>query len=115
MLAAGGNTPPEASGTLLSAVTSTGTGTALDLGSVLSKHTVMLTWGGTVPTSISAALEGSLDNTNFYSIGSVDMNASPYMYHVVNKPVRYVRGNYIGKVGGDGTTALTMNYAGGGN
>ena len=115
MLSIGGYLPPEKTGTILNAVTATGAGAALALGSLLSKHSVTLTWGGTVPISAVVALEGSQDGTNYVAMKTIIMDASPYIQAVVNVPVKYVRGNYVSKVGGDGTTAITMTYSGGGN
>jgi hypothetical protein len=45
----------------------------------------------------------------------VTVTATGTMWHTVNKPVRYVRGNYVSKSGGDGTTAVTLVCTHGGN
>lgn len=106
---------PEASNTLLSAVTSTGTGTAKDLGYTVGQHTCVAAWGGTAPTDITFYVEGSIDNSTFVTLYSATMTASPVMTHIVYKPVRYLRGNYVSKTGGNGTTSLTITCTSGGN
>lgn len=93
---------------LLNAVTSTGTGTATVLDKLLSMHTITVTWGGTAPTSVVVALEGSCDGINYGALTTETITASPTLVHVVNKPVQYIRGNYVSKTGGDGTTSVTM-------
>ena len=101
--------------TLLSAVTATGTGTAYDLKYATSQSTCTVTWGGTTPTNTVVALEGSIDNSTYAALATVTVTATGTMWHTVNKPVRYIRGNYVSKSGGDGTTAVTMVCVAGGN
>ena len=101
--------------TLLSAVTATGAGTALDLGFLTAKSTCHVTWSGTAPTNTVVALEGSINNSTYAALATVTVTATGTMWHMVNKPVRYLRGNYVSKSGGDGTTAVTMICTAGGN
>ncbi len=115
------NSPGQGSGklegtyTLLSAVTATGDGTAVDMGFTVSQFTVLTTWGGTAPTNIATALKGSIDNSSYIVLTANTMTASPNMYFTTAKPVRYIKGNYGSKSGGDGTTSLTMKCTAGGN
>ncbi len=106
--------PPEATNTLLNAVTSTGDGTPVDLGFTVSRFTVTIVWGGLIPTSTITTLKGSIDNITFATLVTQTSTASGDMYHVVNKPVRYILGGYTSKVGGDGTTSVTMKCTAGG-
>lgn len=93
--------------TLLNAVTATGAGEALDLSSVVTNFTHMVTWGGTVPTNTVVRLEGSIDGVNWATLDSQTVTATNSIYFVTGKPVRYIRGNYVSKSGGDGTTSVT--------
>lgn len=61
---------PEATNTLLSAVTSTGTGTAVDLGMTASKHMCIITLGGQIPTNVVVKLEGSIDNSYWFDMAT---------------------------------------------
>jgi len=106
---------PEANNTLLSAVIVTGAGTAKDLGFTTSQHTCLAAWGGTAPTDLTFNVEGSIDNSTFEALYSATMTATPVMTHVVNKPVRYIRGNYVSKSDGDATTSITITCTSGGN
>jgi len=93
--------------TLLSAATATGAGTALDLSTVVSSFTHMITWGGTVPTNTVVRLEGSIDGTNWATLDSQTVTLTNSIYFITGKPVRYIRGNYVSKSGGDATTSVT--------
>lgn len=61
---------PEATNTLLSAVTSTGTGTAVNLGMTTSKNMCIVRIGGEIPTNVVVKLEGSTDNTYWYDLAT---------------------------------------------
>lgn len=94
--------------TLLSAVTATGSGTAVDIGKPYPLFTCAVTWGGTAPTNTVVALEGSIDGTTYAALQTVTVTATGTIFHVADKPVMYYRGNYVSKSGGDATTAVTM-------
>lgn len=94
--------------TLLSGVVSTGAGSSESLQVTCSRFTVTVTWGGTSPTNTVVNLEGSIDGTNFGILGTSTVTATGTMFHVVDKPVNHIRGNYVSKSGGDGTTSVTM-------
>lgn len=109
--------------TLLNAVTATGAGTAQSFTKIneltvnrvpVSKHMCTATWGGTTPTSIAFDVEGSEDGTNYGDLATVTMTASPTVFHIEKQSVTYIRGNYNSKVGGDGTTSLTLTCTSGG-
>jgi hypothetical protein len=100
--------PLEEVQTLLSAVTSTGNGSSVDLKLFASRMTCTVVWGGTTPTSTITTLQGSIDNSTWGTLTTVTSTASGDMFHIVNKPVRYIRGGYTSKVGGDATTSVTM-------
>lgn len=106
---------PENGYTVLTANTAGFTGVSKDLGFTCSKLSVLISWGGTAPTSTSTILQGSLDNTTFATLVTHSSTATGDMYHVVNKPVRYIKGGFASKVGGDSTTTVTMKVWGGGN
>lgn len=60
-------------------------------------HTVQITITG-APTAVTVGLEGSLDNTTWVSLAShimtaAELTATKAMFHVIDKPVRYVRIN----------------------
>ncbi len=103
----------EATNTLLSAVTATGVGSSIDLGGNASKHTCTVTWGGTVPTSTLINIWGSVDNTfpatsTTLYLTQQNVTATKRTFHIVNKPVRYLLGEYVSKVAGDDTTSVTI-------
>jgi hypothetical protein len=95
--------------TLFNAVTATGAGTAVPIGIPFTKFTCVNTWGGTVPTNEVVDLEGSLDNSVWVQLVRTTVTASPTIYSTSGgHAVFYIRGNYISKSGGDGTTSVTM-------
>lgn len=100
---------------LLDGKVATGAGTAVDLQGVsnvpVEKFTCMLTAAGTAATSFTMILEGSINGINFYGLVTntyTVATADTAMFHVVNKGVKYIRGNFSSKSGGDGTSAITM-------
>lgn len=94
---------------LLKSATATGAGTVLDLGNpTFSEFTCAVTWGGTTPTNTVVDLEGSIDNSTYDELATETITATGTMFHVVDKPVRYIRGEYVSKSGGDATTAVTL-------
>ncbi len=100
---------------LLSAVTGAGVSDYVDFENVLSQFSCMVRWGGTVPTNTVVRLEGSLDGANWATLQEVTVTTDKTMFHVVNKPVRFIRANYVSKTGGDATTAVTFEVVAGGN
>lgn len=94
--------------TLLNAVTATGTGETLDLVAYSDEFTCVVTWGGTTPTNTIVALQGSLDGTTFAALTTQTITATGQMFHVADKFVRYIRGNYVSKSVGDATTSVTL-------
>lgn len=92
---------------LLSAVAATGAGSSYDIarvnpfaagrGSALSTFTVQITTTGAA-TAVTVDLEGSIDGSVWHSLASHvmtpgELTAKQAMFHVVNKPVVYIRGN----------------------
>lgn len=106
--------------TLLSGVTATGTpGTAVpfvwDWPSVsvpVPKHMCAITWAGTAPTNVVVEFDCSHDGTNYGDCATVTATASPTIFHVDKPGIRYARGTYQQRTGGDGTTAVTMTCTG---
>lgn len=93
--------------TLLDAVSSTGAGstkTAGDVGfswkmpnGIMSNFTVTAV-ASAATTAITIDLEGSLDDTTWFQLAShvfdaAEITAKAAMFHVINKPVVYIRGN----------------------
>lgn len=108
---------------LLSSVTATGAGTSYSFapgggdafGIVpIASHTCTSTWNGTAPTNIVFNIECSEDGTNFGTCAAVTMTASPTITHIADKPIRYIRGNYVSKSGGSTDTKLTLTCTSGG-
>jgi len=95
--------------TLLNAVAAATVGTTLDTTFLLSKHTWEIVVTG-APANETTLLEGSINGTTWYTLDTSNITTSE-MRHVVNKPVRYVRGNCTVLPGG----TLTVRYMGGGN
>ncbi len=91
---------------LLNAATSTGAGTSFSLLTVPAKHTVQATMGGTaVATAVTVDLEGSLDNSTWFTLAShvftaAEITAEAAMFHVIDKPIRFARLNLTTLSGG---------------
>ncbi len=97
--------------------TQTGTGATssihaiTDASSYPTFHTVQLV---VVSASVCQySLEGSIDNSNWFTIGQTSDTTeadctSSMMFHVANRPVRYIRGNLTSITG----TSVTMTYLG---
>lgn len=105
---------------LLNAATATGAGSVHIVRPRPSKHTVAATMGGTVvATAVTVDLEGSLDNSTWFSLDShpftaAEITAEAAMFHVVSRPVRYVRLNLVTLTGGTAPT-VTGKYESGRN
>jgi hypothetical protein len=101
--------------TLLNAATSTGAGSTQKVSLIPSQHTVQATMGGTVvATAVTVDLEGSLDNTSWFQLArhafsAAEISAEGAMFHVVDKPAKYVRANLITLTGGTDPT-VTVKY-----
>src|SRR5262245_39595958 len=98
----------------LSGVT-TGNGTALDNGACRSNHTLVTVPSGNV-TGGAVDLEGSLDNSNWFSISSVvggDLAAVKAAF-APDKPVQYVRASVRSgsPITGGGTISAWVASAG---
>ena len=100
----------------LNGVETTATGDTIELPGMVSSHTVDCyfdTSGGGV-TALTIDLEGSIDNSKWYSLASHDFDtaelaAKRAMIHVVNKPVTYVR-CHITTLTETGTTTVYARY-----
>lgn len=101
--------------TLLSGVTVTGEGSSAHV-SGASTHTVHVHFtnsGGSV-TALTVDLEGSIDDSHFftlksYALNGTELTAKQAMFHVVNKSVNFVRAN-ITTLTETGTTAVYVYY-----
>lgn len=67
------------------------------------KHTLQFITTG-APASATLRLEGSIDNTNWFDLSGTQNCSSSGMFHVVNKPVLFVRVNLLTLVGGTDPT-----------
>ena len=101
--------PTQVLTTLLNAVVVPTIGATTDTIFLLSKHTWEIVVTG-APANESTNLEGSINGTTWYILDTSIITTSE-MRHVVNKPVRYVRGNCTVLPGG----TVTVRYIGGGN
>jgi len=101
--------------TLLNAATATGAGSSQKVSQIPSEHSVQATMGGTVvATAVTVDLEGSLDDSNWFQLAqhafsAGDITAEGALFHVQDKPVRYVRANLITLTGGTAPT-VTVKY-----
>ncbi len=100
---------------LLNAVTGTGSGDYVDFECLLSQFSCMIRWGGLAPTNTVVRLEGSIDGLNWASLQEVTVTSTNTMFHVINRPVQFIRANYVSKTGGDATTSVTFEIVAGGN
>lgn len=100
---------------LLNAATATGASPTWTVRMKPVKHTVQATMGGTVvATAVTVDLEGSLDNIDFFTLAShiftaAEITAEAAMFHVIDKPVRFVRSNLTTLTGGTDPT-VTVKY-----
>jgi hypothetical protein len=90
--------PAFGANTLLDGVTSTGAGSAVRSGETLllpaNNYAVVVTYATAAPTAATVVLEGSIDGTNFVSMGSTtDVSAAVVGFSVADKPYPYIRGN----------------------
>ena len=100
--------------TLLNAATATGAGSTQKVSMIPSSHTVAATMGGTVvATAVTVDLEGSLDDSTWFTLASHaftagEITAEAAMFHVADKPVRYVRANLTTLTGGTDPTVTVL-------
>ena len=100
--------------TLLNAATATGAGSTQRVFAIPTAHTVVATMGGTVvATAVTVDLEGSLDDTTWFVLSSHafdagEITASAAMFHVADKPVKYVRANLNTLTGGTDPTVTVL-------
>jgi len=101
--------------TLLNAATATGAGNTQKVGQIPASHTVQATMGGTVvATAVTVDLEGSLDDTTWvqlarHAFDAGEITAEAAIFHVIDKPIKYVRANLITLTGGTSPT-VTVKY-----
>jgi len=100
--------------TLLNAATATGTGSTQKTFAIPDKHTVAATMGGTVvATAVTVSLEGSIDDTTWFTLASHafsagEITAEAAMFHITDKPVKYVRANLVTLTGGTAPTVTVL-------
>lgn len=75
-----------------------------------ARHTVMVTVSG-APTTCTVNLDGSLDGVHWFDLSGPQNAASNTMFHVVDKPVIYVRGNLSALSGGT-SPSVSISYTG---
>lgn len=97
---------------LLNAATATGASTTHVVRMKPRNHTVQFTITG-APTAVTMDLEGSLDDTTWISLAShimtaAELTATAAMFHVVDKPVRYVRLNLTTLTAGTAPTVTAL-------
>lgn len=101
--------------TFLDAATSTGASNIKRLAFLVSHHTVQVTITG-APTAVTVDLEGSIDGVTFFSLATHaftagELTATKAMFHVIDKPVSYVRSNLTVLTAGTSPT-VTVKYEG---
>lgn len=97
---------------LLNAATATGASTTWAVRMKPRNHSVQITITG-APTAVTVDLEGSLDDVTWVSLASHvmsagELTAAAALFHVVDKPVRYVRTNVTTLTGGTAPTVTTL-------
>lgn len=75
-----------------------------------SVFTVQTLVTGTALTAISAKLQGSLDNVNWYDLTTSTAVAGDTQ-HVADRTAKWVRGSFTGITGGAADTVITLQYA----
>ena len=90
--------------TFLNAVSSATTSTIKQLPHLVSEHVFTTLITGS-PTAVTLVLEGSIDGTNFFTLGT-STSTSSEMVFVVDKPVTYVRFDLTTWTGGTDITVL---------
>jgi hypothetical protein len=104
-LSVGAGLPPLSS---LNAATVTGGGTAYDLGVCHGNWSMAVTVAGG-PSGCAVQLQGSLDGTGWYSVGSATSNTSgTAVATAANTPARYIRANLTTLTGGTSPTVTAL-------
>jgi len=98
---------------LLNAVTATGIGGEVDTGRMCGKFHCTVSWGGTAPTSVLVSVLFS-DQSGIYDgsgsgIANQTITASPTKLQITGYYGRYLKGNYVSKVGGSTDTSVTIS------
>lgn len=95
----------------VTAATATGTSNTVDVRFYAPRtHTFQVVVTGS-PASCTIDLEGSLDNSNWFSLSGNQTCTSNVMFHVTDRPVVFVRGNLSALSGGSSPT-VTVDYIG---
>ena len=98
--------------TFLDEVEATGASSIKALPFLVAKHTVQVTTTGE-PTAVTVDLEGSLDGVTFFVLSShafsgAEITAEAAMFHVVDKPVNFVRLDLTTLTGGTDPTVTAL-------
>jgi hypothetical protein len=65
-------------------------GTVYDIGFLAAEHTLAYTFTGS-PTSVLVIMQGTIDGTNWFNLREF-VGTSNTMEHIVNRPIRKIRG-----------------------
>jgi hypothetical protein len=93
----------------LDAATSTGAGIAVDLGEVLTTHSMIAVATGS-PSNRHVELQGSHDGFVWAVLATADPGDAGLATTVINTPLRYVRANLATLAGGTSPT-VTVTIA----
>src|SRR6185312_7027494 len=93
-----------------SPLSATGVTAAMPLPYGFSKHTLQIVVTGS-PSGCTVNLDGSLDGAHWFDLSGGQTCTSSTMFHVVSKPVAYVRGDLTALSGGSSPT-VTISYEG---
>lgn len=79
-------------------------------------HTISYTVSGTLPTSCTFRVEGTLDFVNWQGLDvtapATESCTASGMFHIPYKPVRGIRVNVVSYTAGDTTTSVVFSYTG---
>lgn len=101
--------------TLLDAATATGTSVAVRMNRKPAMHTIQVKMGGTVvATAVTVAIEGSLDNIDYFqlvshALSAGEITAEGAMFHLADMPVKYLRANLTTLTGGTAPTVTVKH------
>jgi hypothetical protein len=90
----------------LSAASAVGAGAVLNEGACRSNHVMVVTGNGAAGT---VGLEGSLDQSTWYSLGSVDVASYAAPLFVSNSPAQFLRASITAGVTGGSITATVAS------
>ncbi|TAL59172.1 MAG: hypothetical protein EPN85_09815 [Bacteroidetes bacterium] len=80
--------------TLISGATTTIIGGGYNLDDLFEKFTFVVNYAGASPTAVVISLDGSIDQTNWVSLGNTtDVSTTAVGFASVNRCVSYIRGN----------------------